>query len=277
MLRKLSPVLLSLLLLAGCSSTFMYNQLDWLVPWYADDYVDLTRVQEKSLKQQLVVLLQWHRSEELPAYVEILNDIERDLSGELSAATVRGWGEEMVVAWERLEERALPMVFAVGEQLSDEQMADFVENLNQRQQELEQEYLSRTDEEYVEDSYDNFEENLSDILGSLTDEQEQYLRESTQQIVRYDHEWLAERREWLQELETLLERKPGWQQAIMAANERREAQRRLDSGEDYRNQNLINAAIAGVLNLRTDKQSRRLQREIDTYRGDLLTLISQSK
>jgi hypothetical protein len=277
MLRKLSPVLLSLLLLAGCSSTFMYNQLDWLVPWYADDYVDLTRVQEKSLKQQLVVLLQWHRSEELPAYVEILNDIERDLSGELSAATVRGWGEKMVVAWERLEERALPMVFAVGEQLSDEQMADFVENLNQRQQELEQEYLSRTDEEYVEDSYDNFEENLSDILGSLTDEQEQYLRESTQQIVRYDHEWLAERREWLQELETLLERKPGWQQAIMAANERREAQRRLDSGEDYRNQNLINAAIAGVLNLRTDKQSRRLQREIDTYRGDLLTLISQSK
>jgi len=277
MLHKLSPIILSLLLLAGCSSTFMYNQLDWLVPWYADDYVDLTRVQEKSLKQQLGVLLQWHRSEELPVYVEILNGIERDLQQELSAATVRGWGEEMVVAWERLEERALPMVFAVGEQLSDEQMAEFVENLDERQQELEREYLSRTDEEYLEDSYDNFEENLSDVLGSLTSEQEQYLRESTQRLVRYDQEWLAERRQWLQELETLLERKPGWQQAIVLANKRRQAERQLDSGEDYRNQNLINAAIAGVLNLRTDKQSRQLQREIDTYRRDLQTLISQSK
>ena len=77
--------------------------------------------------------------------------------------------------------------------------------------------------------------------------------------------------------ETLLERKPGWQQAIVLANKRRQAERQLDSGEDYRNQNLINAAIAGVLNLRTDKQSRQLQRDIDTYRRDLQTLISQSK
>ena len=32
----------TLLLLGACSSTsFVYNRLDFIVPWYADDYVDL--------------------------------------------------------------------------------------------------------------------------------------------------------------------------------------------------------------------------------------------
>ena len=29
--------------LTGCSNSFVYNQLDWLVPWYLDDYVGPNR------------------------------------------------------------------------------------------------------------------------------------------------------------------------------------------------------------------------------------------
>ncbi len=79
-------VLVSLLAsLAGCSNSFVYNQLDWLIPWYLGDYVDLNREQQRAFKDQLRELLRWHRSEELARYVELLDGIEADLGQPLSA------------------------------------------------------------------------------------------------------------------------------------------------------------------------------------------------
>jgi hypothetical protein len=37
-------LVLTLFLLSGCSSTtFFYNRLDFILPWYLDKYVDLNR------------------------------------------------------------------------------------------------------------------------------------------------------------------------------------------------------------------------------------------
>jgi hypothetical protein len=42
------------------------------------------------------------------------------------------------------------------------------------------------------------------------------------------------------------------------------------------NQGIINGAIAGALNLRSDKQSARLQRALDRFREDFSFLIAQA-
>ena len=51
-------LLLSTLLLAACMASFAYNRLDWLIPWWVDGYVDLTRDQRQipgsALKNLLV-------------------------------------------------------------------------------------------------------------------------------------------------------------------------------------------------------------------------------
>ena len=57
-----------LLTLVGCSSTtFVYNRLNLIIPWYVGKYVDLSRDQKKVLDAELQPFLQWHRHEELPA------------------------------------------------------------------------------------------------------------------------------------------------------------------------------------------------------------------
>ena len=76
------------LLAAGCTMSFTYNHLDWLIPWYVDDYVDLSRQQRQLLQGQLGPVLQWHREEELERYLELLDQIEADLAGEVTAAQV---------------------------------------------------------------------------------------------------------------------------------------------------------------------------------------------
>ena len=51
--RKVISALL-LLMLTGCSgTTFVYNRLDFLIPWYVGKYVDLTRLQKQLLDEQL--------------------------------------------------------------------------------------------------------------------------------------------------------------------------------------------------------------------------------
>ena len=70
----LRPILslLAVLLLAACTTTFMYRNLDWLIPWYVNGMVDIDRAQKAELKQHLAPLLEWHREEELRRYLVLL-------------------------------------------------------------------------------------------------------------------------------------------------------------------------------------------------------------
>lgn len=265
-------------LLSACSSSFFYNQLDWLIPWYVGDYVDLTRDQKISLKQQLEPLLRWHRGEELGSYLILVDSIEQDLAGPISSDTVQGWIDAGTVAMQRLEAQVLPLAFDMGEQLSGEQMQEFLEKLWDKQAELEEEYLERDEQEYVEESYDNFAENLQEFLGKLEPEQKQRIREASASLLRFDTAWLAERRAWLDLLQRVLTaREPGWQEQIRQANAQREGQQSAEYRDAYlHNQRVINAAIADVLNARSDKQSAHLKEEIADLRKLLRKLIAQA-
>ena len=260
--------------LGACSNTFIYNQLDWLVPWYVDDYVDLTRDQKKSFKQQLLPLLEWHRGEELNSYLLILDSIASDLEQPLTAVTISGWSDEFLAAYRRLEERSMPLAFELGEQLSEAQVAKFMAGLYEEQEDFEEEYLSRTDEEVRERSYDNFSDNVADILGRLQPAQKERLRAAAQELQRFDQLWLQQRRWWLEQTGEILQREPGWQQRARDLMARRDE---VESPE-YRevgayNQRIIYIALADVLNSRNEKQDARLRREIGSIRKDLSTLI----
>ena len=270
-------LVICLLWLQACSNTFIYNQLDWLIPWYVDDYVDLTRVQRTDLKVGLKSTLRWHRAEELASYVLIFDRIEQDLQQPVTAATVQSWANLALAAWERVEARMLPLAFELGADLSEEQMQAFIEKLWEQQEEFEEEYLERDDLEYVKDGYETLEENIREFLGRLTPQQKQLLQLAAESLRRFDYAWLEERRAWLEELQGYLQREPGWQQAILDAIEVREQARDTRYSEEYLyNQGVINGAIAGALNLRSDKQSARLQRALDRFREDLNTLIAQA-
>lgn len=276
-MKRFTP-LLAALLFSACSNTFVYNQLDWLIPWYVDDYVDLTRDQRGAFKQDIRNLLRWHRGQELNQYITILDGIEADLSQPVTAGVVEGWANEGLAAYLRLEERALPMLFDLGGELSDAQMVEFIDNLQRHQRELEEEYLERNDEEYLADAQENLEENMGDFLGRLTDEQKAVIARASATLQRFDFAWLEERRQWLGTLGELLQRKPGWEDAIRQAIKQRE-QNRTQAYRDIYNHNavIINTTIAEVLNLRTEKQDARLVGGIEDYRRDLRKLIAQSE
>ena len=265
-------------MLVGCSTSFTYNRLDWLVPWYVADYVSLDADQKTILRARVDSLLDWHRNEELAGYIEILSRIERDTHSEVTAAGVRDWINSAWEAVVRIEATALPSAIEVGKNLSNDQMEEFISSLWQRQQELEEEYLERDDDEYRVDVYKRLESNLSRFTGRLNGGQELRLQRAADEIRRYDSIWLQGREAWLLRLEPLLrQRATGWQQSVLSVHETRRDYRSAVyySTREY-NLNIISAAIADVINDLDKRQQQRLTREITDLRNELRSLIGAS-
>lgn len=279
--RRRLPALSMVLLLAGCSSTtFLYNRLDFLVPWYVDDYVELDRAQEQALDELLTPFLDWHRQEELPRYVALLHDAEVMLDSEdgLSLGEIRDLTREMELAGDRLQTRSLDWLLAMGEQLGDEQVREFIASLEEKQAELEEEYLDRDLDEYREDAYDRLLDNCDDYLGRLDRQQKDILRAGVAGLDRADQLWLAERQAWTDRLKDLLRREPGWQDAIREA-----VAARWDSASpEYRlmyerNVSVIQRTVMEVVNSRSERQDRHLRRKVHNLREDFLALSREGR
>ena len=268
-----------LCLLAACSSTtFVYNRLDSILPWYLDDYVDLNNTQDRQLDEMLAPFLAWHRQQELPRYVALLEQVEADLDGPVSAAEVAGIYAGIEDAWLRLQDKSLDWLLALGASLSDEQVEEFLEELNERQEEYEEEYLERSEREYREDSYESLVDSMQDYLGRLNDAQRERLRAASLELRRSDSIWLQERAAWLQRLDVLMQRQPGWQQRVREAIALRDETVSEQYNATYEhNLEVIFSAIAAVLDSRSEKQDRRLRAELRDLREDLQTLMEQGR
>ena len=274
--KKLIAALLLTLLAAGCTMSFTYNHLDWLIPWYVDDYVDLSRQQRQLLQGQLGPVLQWHREEELKRYLELLDRIEADLAGEVTAVQVRSWADEIIAAAERVEENMVSVALQFGATLSDEQLAEFMESVWEEHREYEEEFLGRTDEEYIEENKDNLEEFLERFTGRLNDEQDAVLLRAAESLQRFDGVWLEDHEQWLNTLGPLLQRKPGWEDAVREAYANRTLRRSQQYEEllEY-NMNVVSQAIADVLNRLNDKQRKHLDDEIEDFRSLVQRLLEE--
>tara|TARA_R110002110_G_scaffold205066_7_gene417104 strand:+ start:237789 stop:238643 length:855 start_codon:yes stop_codon:yes gene_type:complete len=276
---RIVGVLVLLLFLAGCSSTtFVYNRLDFLIPWNLDDYVDLNNAQEEQLDELLVPFLQWHRMQELPIYVEVLDQISNDLDQTVTVQELDALSESFEQAAQRLQDRGLQWMFELGEQLSREQIQEFITELRERQQDYEKKYLPRSDKEFREESYERLLDSVQDYMGRLDREQRAVLRDASEQMLRSDTIWLAERAAWLDELEILLQRQPGWQQQVRLALETRSQNPSPEYTAVYdHNRVVIETALLTIINGRTDKQDNRLRSEISELREDLQILIEQGR
>lgn len=268
--------LLTTFLLAGCSQTFTYNHLDWLIPWYVDDYVDISLDQKRFLKGELEPLLKWHREEELVRYVEILDRIEADLEAPVTADIVRSWVDEVIAAGERVEDNMLTLALEFSTTLSDEQMQEFTASLWEEQKEYEEEFLTRSDKEYVEENAEYLEDFLRKYIGRLSSEQQQRLLEGAQSMQRFDATWLAEHEAWLTTLEPLSQRPEGWQEAVLAAHANRNQSRPPEYEQIFdHNLHVLTHAVADVLNGMSVKQHQRAVKKINGLRAKILKLISR--
>ncbi|MGE4576712.1 MAG: DUF6279 family lipoprotein [Candidatus Pseudothioglobus sp.] len=267
--------LIALIFLTGCSSTtFVYNRIDYLLPWYFASYVDLSRDQKQYLDELLIPFFSWHRHEELPRYAEIINSVEGLLDSEVKVENIALITLDVEESWFRLEDGLLLRIIPLAKDLTDEQINNFLQVMQTKTIESENKYLKRNDQAYQKDNYNRLRKNLRRFIGTMSKEQLDLVKIASKNMRRVDTEWIQNRKKLVANLSSILQRKEGWQKHFTKITHRDDL-----VSENYRNTyayniDLTHHLIAAILNTRTKKQDKKIRAQLKRYRTDIEILIN---
>ena len=107
MTRRLAVIGLAMLLCACSTLRFTYNNSESLLRYAAWDYFDVDSEQADILQQRFLILREWHRSSELPAYANHLHAAREKVANGVTAADVRWAGDTLRNAYRTLVQRAV--------------------------------------------------------------------------------------------------------------------------------------------------------------------------
>ena len=269
-----------LLVLSGCSSQFMYNNLDWMIHWYLDDYIDLNKGQRKLFDEQFSIWHGWHRNEELAKYVAQLEQA-RGLIAEdkMTKADVDQQFNEARNHWIILRNRIAPDLIDIAVTLSDEQVADLFSAMskeNQKEQEKLDELYAKSEQKRIEKRQNDIEENLEEWMGRLTSEQKTIIKRYVGQFRPNWQNWLVYQRHIQSEARKLFDTRNAnadFQSQLLQLMTNPESYRHKELNENSEfNSALFSDLTWEVLQTITPKQRAELLDTIDDYIDDFSDL-----
>lgn len=199
-----------LILVFGCGPGFIYPHLDWLIPWYVDDYISLNSDQSSMLKSRLMQQLDWHCRTQLSAYAEYVRDIAADFeksSPTVTSATLESHFAGLFMHWRELMRQIVPDVTDILVTATDEQIQELFSNLERENRELRSEYLDPPADELLETRRKKMVKRLDYWISSLTAEQKQAVKDWNLQLQPISEEWLQNRERFQADLRRLLTRR----------------------------------------------------------------------
>ena len=270
-LKKAALILL--LFLGGCSSiTFIYNQFDNLFPWYLESYVDLDRDQKQYLDELLTPFFQWHRVEEMPKYAQIIGSLESAIDNEIDIKSITLMTDNVEESWFRLEDQMIVWIIPLARELSDEQIAKFIQVLRTKTTQSEKKLLLRNDQVYQSDSYKSIRKNLRRFMGSLTKDQLDLVKITSKEMKRTDGERIQSRKVFIEKLNLILQKEQGWEERLEKITHSDElVAENYQSTYDF-NTVLIQQLLVAILNSRNDKQDKKLRTQLSRYKSDINSL-----
>ena len=272
-LKKFSLIIL--IFLTGCSSTtFIYNRIDFLLPWYLASYVDLSRDQKQYLDKLLIPFFSWHRHEELPRYADIINSVEEILDSEVKVENIVLITQDVEESWFRLEDELLLWVIPLAKDLSDEQINNFLQVMQTKTIESENRYLKRNDQVYQKHNYNRLRKNLRRFIGTMSKEQLDLVKIASKNMRRVDTEWVQNRKKLVANLGSILQRKESWEKRFISITHRDDLVSKNYRDNYAYNIDITKHLIAAILNTRTEKQDKKLRAQLKRYRTDIETLIN---
>ena len=267
--------LIALIFLTGCSSTtFVYNRIDILLPWYLGSYVDLSRDQKQYLDELLIPFFNWHRHEELPRYAEIINSVQGLLDSEVQVENIALITLDVEESWFRLEDELLLRIIPLAKDLTDEQINNFLQVMQTKIIESENKYLKRNDQVYQKDNYNRLRKNLRRFIGTMNKEQLDLVKIASKSMRRVDAEWIQNRKKLVANLGSILQREEGWEQRFISITHRDDLVSKNYRDNYAYNIDLTHHLIAAILNTRTKKQDKKIRAQLKRYRTDIEILIN---
>ena len=199
-LRRVALIAIAMLV-AGCTSSLIYNRLDTRARWYIGSLVSLDDAQQSHLRDWLARSLAWHRDTELKRYEQFL----RALSGKVSAGPDPALFPQAMRQAEtfvgELAARVTPEAAQLLVTLRPQQVDEFLGNLEKRNREELEEEAERTPAEQQKRRIRSMTKTLEKWTGSATAEQKALLDRTASEmgaagLLGETDEWLASQTAW---------------------------------------------------------------------------------
>ena len=204
MTRKYLISAILCLLLSACSTKLAYNYLDWILEWYVADLVNLTEDQEWQLNEALTKQLAWHRKQQLPLYVKSLDELTQGINNGLTVDLLQKLYSDQEKGWEQLKQQIAPTMAELFQTMSESQIEQLLDNLEDRNQELEEDYVNKPRDERIKQRTERMIDRIENWTGSLNESQTQLIARWSQQIRPLSKQWIANRRTWQTELGSII-------------------------------------------------------------------------
>ena len=157
----------------------IYNHAPEAISWWLDDYFDFNQSQIAVLNPKLRQLHDWHRQNQLPSYIGMLQDIKSSLVQEqISASEVCGTINRIKMSFNDLQLESIPIIIEIAPLLSNKQLKYFQGKLEKRALKWKSEWLQDSSEEQIEVRFEKTEDFAEKVYGVLNDSQRALLKQN---------------------------------------------------------------------------------------------------
>ncbi len=192
---------LSLLISACSRAGLAYRNLDWLVPWRLNDYLNLDSQQQAWLKPRLQTHLQWHCSAELPRYIDWLQTTESILAQpQPDSAQLLEQFAQFDAALNRIGVEITPTAIELLQGLSKQQVRELYAAMDEDNLEDRQDFLDPPLATQISERQTRMQERLRPWLGRLNSAQTDHIATWANSLGEQNRLWLENRQLWQAEL-----------------------------------------------------------------------------
>ena len=268
----------ALLALGACTGQFLYNRLDFIIPFYVSQRVTLADPQEDHLKAAVREMTSWHRSSQLTRYSAFLRELARKSEHPTTREELEAAARTMEEFWFDVVREALPEGSAWLRSLSREQVEELAQSYEEEDAKDREKFCEAPLEKRVERRIKSMKKSVRRWSGTLDDEQTTIVERSARAMRPTGCQWLDNRQRWRAELKT----------ALFEVKDPAESEKRIRAlmlepesiwSEDYRRDFAVNRELLIDMMVELDgtwseKQRRHIVERLNEIAEDLEELAS---
>ncbi|MBY8930943.1 hypothetical protein J1G34_18035 [Pseudomonas sp. Wu6] len=280
MLRRLKFMVLLLtlsLVLAGCNRVGLaYRNLDVIIPWTLNDYLDMNAGQKSWFNDKLKEHLAWHCTTQLPGYLDWLDRLQQMVdANQVTDAALQARTVEAKQAIAEIAREITPSAVQLLQGLDDQQVKEMNDALAKDLRKRQDEYLKPPLAQQIKERAERMSKRLDAWIGPLSATQQQRVVAWSEALGDQNNEWIGNRAHWqVQFSEALRQRNsPGFAQKMQQLLVDRESLWTPEYRAAYaQTEAAARSLIVDLMAQSTEQQRMKLSQKIDKVRGDFQAL-----
>jgi len=265
----------------ACSLKYVYNQLDWIVVSYIEDFVTLDEEQSELLDKQIKKSFYWHRDTQLSLYSNWLQRFHHDVESGIDTNTVISHFDTLSTFITNILRRLADDIYVLLPTLTDEQINEILDQLSDTNDDFSDEFGDKNHQELVVLHQEKLVERYQEWIGDLSEQQINILNASAKKSDFVYGERYQVRLKWQKLLsEILFKAKAGKDvkqefKNLFLENNRFKSKATIKriKARKIVSTNLI-VSISKTL---SDDQKQHLFNKIDNYKSLFMELIPEKK